>query len=92
MPPGKREDPMEKLARMMDERIAAAFEGQDRKAKEEKDPWARLEGAVSRAVEEAVNRRFDALSEQDKRRAGKPKGDDDDGEDGETFKLGILGM
>ena len=91
MPAGKREDPMEKLARMMDERIAAAFEGQDRKAKEEKDPWARLEGMIDRAVSKHVAALGEGAGEG-KRRVGKPKGDDDEGEDGEPFKLGILGM
>jgi len=88
---GKREDPMEKLARMMDERIAAAFEGQDRKAKEEKDPWARLEGMIDRAVAKHVAA-LGEDAEESKRRVGKPKADDDEGEDGEPFKLGILGM
>lgn len=83
-----KDDPLEKLAKMIDERIQAAFEGRDRKAKEESDPWAKLEGIVRRAVDERFAD-LDAGIEEGKRREGKGGGNGD-GE--EKPKLGILGM
>lgn len=83
-----KDDPLERLLKTIDDRIEAAFANRDRKAKEDSDPWARLEGIIERAVD----KRFadlDAGLEEGKRREGKGGGNGD-GE--EKPKLGILGM
>jgi hypothetical protein len=82
----KNEDPLTKLAGMIDERIKAALEGQERKALEDKDPWARLEGIIDRRVKAALSSLSDEGADDDK---GKGSGS---GEEGERPKLGILGL
>ena len=44
------DDPIAKIGEMIDAKINAAFEGRERKETESKDPWARLEGIVDRAI------------------------------------------
>lgn len=86
---------MEKLAALIDERIGAAFEARDRKAQEEKDPWARLTGEIDRAVAKHFAALGDGI-EEGKRREGRPSGraqdDDDEGDGDSPLKLGILGL
>lgn len=50
MAPKGKEDPIERIGKMIDERISAAFEGRAQTEKEAKDPMARLEGMIDRAV------------------------------------------
>jgi hypothetical protein len=52
MPPA-RESIEDKLAKLIDSKFAE----RDRKAQEEKDPWARLEGMIDRAVTKALDAR-----------------------------------
>src|SRR5437016_4388652 len=47
---GSKQDPLDKLADLIDEKIKSAFEDRDRTQKEASDPWARIEGIVDRAV------------------------------------------
>lgn len=81
---GKSQDPLEKLATMIDDRIEKAFAGRDQKQKEEKDPWARLEGMVDRAVAKHFQAFGEGLGD------GGAAGEDD--EEGDRPKLGILGL
>jgi len=45
-----KEDPLDKLANLIDEKIKSAFDDRDRSEKEASDPWARVEGIIDRAV------------------------------------------
>lgn len=56
---GKQDDPLERIGKLIDDRISAAFNDRDRRAAEEKDPWARLEGMIDRAV----SRHFEAFGQ-----------------------------
>lgn len=80
-------DPMEKIAELIQAKIDEAFSSRDRKASEEKDPWARLEGMIDRAV----SKHFDLF-----RQGIEDAGDGDEkggkGGDEERPKLGILGF
>ncbi len=83
----KREDPIEKIGRMIDEKIKDAFAGRERTETEAKDPWARLEGIVDRAVDKHFKAFADALDEEEaggsssSSGGGKRKrGDDDEGD------------
>jgi hypothetical protein len=77
----KKEDPIERIGRMIDEKVSAAFEGREQKDKEAKDPMARLEGMIDRAV----GRHFEAFAksleeaEAGEADGGKVKEKDDDG-------------
>jgi hypothetical protein len=84
-----KEDPMTKLANMIDERIKAAFEGRDQSEKEAKDPWARLEGIVDRAV----SKRFETFAASLKEEAGKDDVDEgkDDKDGGDKILGGLFG-
>ena len=72
-----KEDPIEKLGRMIDEKIDAAFAGRDQREKEAKDPWARLEGMIDRAVA----KRFDLFAQGLDDEGGEDKDDDKDDKD-----------
>lgn len=78
----KKEDPIERIGKMIDERISAAFEGRAQSEKEAKDPMARLEGIVDRAVGKHFEQFAKSLEEAEAstETAGKEKkADDDDG-------------
>lgn len=81
MPP-KKEDPIERIGKMIDERISAAFDGRAQQDKEAKDPMARLEGMIDRAV----GKHFEAFAKSlEEAEAGaetggkEKKADDDEG-------------
>jgi hypothetical protein len=81
-----KDDAMDKISKMVEERINAAFEGREQKEREEKDPWAKLEGIVDRAVA----KHFEALGagvEEEKAKTKKSKSDDGD----EKILGGIFG-
>lgn len=84
-------DPMEKIADLIQAKIDEAFSSRDRKATEDKDPWARIEGMISRAVDGAVGRHFEEFAKGIEGADGDDKGkggrDDED-----RPKLGILGL
>jgi hypothetical protein len=89
MPAAKKpsEDPVEKLARMIDEKLKAAFDERDTRDRESKDPWARIEGMIERGIGKAVTKRED--------QGAKPKDDEGPGEDeGEQRRgpLEVLGL
>jgi hypothetical protein len=54
-----KEDPLDKLANLIDAKIKEAFEDRDRSQKEASDPWARVEGIIDRAV----GKHFEAFSQ-----------------------------
>ena len=78
------ESALEKLARIVDERVNAAFETRDKRQREDSDPWAKLEGIIDRAVESALDRRLGDLMDEEEdeepqrggRRTGKQRDDD----------------
>jgi len=45
-----KEDPAEKIQRMISEGITAAMGERDRTEREAKDPWARIEGMIDRTI------------------------------------------
>lgn len=45
-----KDDPVAKLAAMVEKQINDAFERRDRSSAEEKDPWKKIEGLIDRAV------------------------------------------
>jgi len=89
----QQEDPLEKLGRLIDEKVTAAFETRDRTQREKDDPWARLEGLIDRAVArhfDELARSLEAEEEEDgggsARRPRRPSSTEDEP------KLGILGL
>jgi hypothetical protein len=90
MPAAKKssEDPVEKLARMIDEKLKSAFDERDTRDRESKDPWARIEGMIERGIGKALTKREEA--------SAKPKAEDEGpGEDeGEQRRspLEVLGL
>lgn len=94
MPPQKqKEDPIEKLGKMIDEKITQAFESRDRASREEKDPWAKIEGIVDRAVSRHFENFAKGLEEGERRErssGGGGKNDEDQGE-GRDF-LSVVGL
>jgi hypothetical protein len=86
----KKEDPIERIGKMIDERISAAFEGRDQSEKEAKDPWARLEGMIDRAV----GKRFDLFAQSleggDDEAKAKEKPEDEGDSGGGLLK--VLGL
>jgi hypothetical protein len=87
-----REDPLDKITKLIEDKISEAFESRDRKETESKDPWARLEGVVDRAVTrhfEALNK---GLEEGKSREHGRNGGDEKDGGGDEGDEGGVLGL
>lgn len=87
MAPGagkSKEDPVEKIQRMISESIEAALAGRERKELEAKDPAARLEGIIDRIVgkhfEEFAKGLEEGMGESSSSGKGKAaKGDEGDG-------------
>jgi hypothetical protein len=80
-----KDDAMDKISKLIEDKINAAFEGKERKEREEKDPWAKMEGLIDRAVA----KHFEALNDsgdEGKRKVSKDSDDED------KPKLGILGI
>jgi len=46
----KKEDPIERIQKMIDESISKHFGERDQREAESKDPWKRLEGMIDRSV------------------------------------------
>jgi hypothetical protein len=88
-----KQDPMEKIAKLIDERLEAAFAGRERKETEAKDPWARLEGMIDRKIGEHFEAFTKAVLEGDESGGGRAKaGKGDEGDEGDGKILGILGL
>jgi hypothetical protein len=87
MAPKGKEDATEKIQAMIGKAIEEALSGRDRKEAEAKDPWARIEGIIDRAVGKHFEEFAKGLAEDDS--GGKSKDGDDEGE---APKLGILGF
>jgi hypothetical protein len=83
-----REDPVEKIQKMIDDAVERAFENKSRSEREEKDPWARLEGIVSRAVDKRLAEQKGGSLKQEKEE-GESKSEKKDG--GFFAGLGIGG-
>lgn len=87
---GKKEDPIEKIGRLIDERISAAFEGRERKEVEAKDPWARLEGIIDRKIGEHFKAFSDGIADggdEGDGKAGKAGKGNKDADDGGPLSL-----
>lgn len=87
----KKVDPIEKIGQLIDERIKAAFEGRDQSEREAKDPWAKLEGVIKRAVDD----RFEMFAKSLESEAGKDDdesgGDKGDKDGGDKILGGLFG-
>ena len=91
-------DPLERLGAMIDEKINAAFNSRDQAAREEKDPWARIEGMIDRAVGKHFAEFRRGLEESDDEPQGgdqgaggrRPRGEKPD--DGDGGVLRVLGL
>lgn len=79
-----KDDAMDKISKLIEEKIGAAFEGRARAEKEEKDPWAKLEGIVDRSVA----KHLEALGKVTEDEGDKKKSS----VEGDAPKLGILGF
>src|SRR4029077_8020827 len=82
-PMPKSDDAMDKISKLIEDRINAAFEGREQKDREEKDPGAKLEGIVNRAID----KRFAELGEEKPK--DKPAKKDEGGD--EKILGGIFG-
>lgn len=91
MATGKKEDPMEKIGRLIDERLENAFSSREQKAKESTDPWARLEGIIDRKISEHFDAFTKAALGGDGEPAGGGKGKDEGGEGGDDFITQLFG-
>src|SRR5258708_2967122 len=58
-----KEDPIQKIGAMIEEKIAAALAGRDRTEAEAKDPWARIEGLIDRTISKHFEEFSNALHE-----------------------------
>jgi hypothetical protein len=87
----KKDDPMEKIQSMIAKSIEEALSGRDRKEAEAKDPWARIEGIIDRAVGKHFEEFAKGLAEGDDS-GGKSKRGGDADHDEDAPKLGILGL
>lgn len=87
-----KQDPLEKIAQLIDERVKAAFEDRDQRQREEKDPWARIEGIVDRAVGKRLAALIEDEGEEGTRTGRKPKIEKADSDEEDKPLLGILGL
>lgn len=78
---GTREDPAEKISRMIREGIEAAMGERERKDTEAKDPWARIEGLIDRTIAKHFNEFAKGL-EDGESSGGTGKQPKDEGEGG----------
>lgn len=92
-PPARsKEDPIEKIGKLIDDRISAAFANRDQSEREKSDPWARLEGAIDRAVDKRLKAFMEELEgDEGEETGGKPRVVKNDDEGGEGL-LGALGL
>jgi hypothetical protein len=87
-----KQDPMEKIAKLIDDRLEAAFAGRERKETEAKDPWARLEGMIDRKIGEHFEAFTKAVLEGDGGDGKTKGGKGDEGDEGDGKILGFLGL
>ena len=72
-----KDDAMDKISKLIEDKINAAFDGREAKDREDKDPWAKLEGIVNRAIDKRLSERDDAAAAKLKPKPDADKGGDD---------------
>lgn len=86
-----KEDPAEKIQRMISEGITAAMGERDRTEREAKDPWARIEGMIDRTIAKHFESFAKGL-EEGMDTGGKDKAKPDEGEgEGEDLITQLFG-
>jgi hypothetical protein len=86
----QKEDPTEKIQKMIGEAITKALGDRDQTEKEAKDPWARIEGVIDRTIAKHFQAFAQGL-EEGMAKEGKPKGGKADDDEGEGGILGLFG-